>query len=874
MAHRNITLGIDYGTSKCCMTWFNPETQNAEIIRNAEGEESTPSVVYYGATEVLVGTPALRMLEDAVDDEQRANFVVSPKRKLGSREVWSFPGGRLVTAHDATVELLRKLKSDAETGHFRESITNAVITVPACFGAIEREALAAAAKETKFKAVELLDEPVAAALTYSRQGLKVGRNVLVYDLGAGTFDLALLTQDDGETTHRLALEPRGDRFGGNDFDEAVYRHCDLLAQQSLGRSIHADGSFDLRFLLDCKRRKENLTHREHGHFSSLLSDGTIFRYSLDRATLEKLIQPLIDRTIAHTRELLADAKREGITVDSIVMIGGSSQIPFIQKQLAKQLSLEPMLFHQAHVAVALGAVWASVPATASKDSASNDMHANAKQEFDLGKNRFESYLVESLNKSASTLTLAEALDHLQAACDLAPDVPEYLQTKGDALLENQKLPQADAAYSACLRLEPNHAAALLGRSLIRLESNRTTEALADLDRMISLAPHVEALLQRAACHAVLKQPDEELRDLLAAQQLAESSDDYDAGERLALQALFALRCDRAKTVDAESLLAAVFQKLRGKTSRYDLTANFKTLTPMSPPAEIGWRRQTFSRQSVMTERRQAQKNLPAFESACAAFPRWAVLFNLDPVVAAGNNCGGTAGRPLPLPLLPGVAAGTTQGDIRLVETLARHLWLAILDRHQGCTREAVMDFAKATGGDDPSDFVFQSEPDFRLHWASRLAELGKADGAAAWLKRLFAEHPKFDYSRIVADSFLYPPRDKALKEVMSPSLTAIEEHGWVVNYVAASNLSPFELHDVVVTVAYRHQTNGAKSATRRCDRLTPGETKRWESVFEGTGLFGAGITIQRVEVTCRELTLLKSGLPKGLPTPKSLTKCA
>ncbi len=157
-------LGIDFGTSKSTMAWFNPRTGQAEIIKNAEGEEKTPSVVYFGPDGVLVGTPAENRLED---EEERRRVVVSVKRFIAGSMQIALPGRRPITPLDVAVEILSKLTRDAETGHFKQSVERVVLTCPAAFSEAERDVLADAAIRSGFHTVQLLEEPVAAALAYA-----------------------------------------------------------------------------------------------------------------------------------------------------------------------------------------------------------------------------------------------------------------------------------------------------------------------------------------------------------------------------------------------------------------------------------------------------------------------------------------------------------------------------------------------------------------------------------------------------------------------------------------------------------------------------------------------------------------------------------
>jgi formylglycine-generating enzyme required for sulfatase activity len=344
-------IGIDFGTSTSSMAWVDPRTGKAEVIKNAEGEEKTPSVVYFGANDVLVGTPAEQMLED---EEERKRVVLSVKRELINAPTLALPGRR-VKAVEVAAEVFRKLRRDAEELHFHAPVERAVVTCPAAFGPLERDEIERAARLAGFAAIETLEEPVAAAIAYSREGLGVGRHILVYDLGGGTFDLALLREESG--TFELAMEPKGLlRCGGDDFDMALYEYCEEEAERQWDEPLYPAGR-DLKFLRECRLRKENLSASEQVKFSSLIGAGRIFQHALTRGLFEGLIINRVEATVRLTDELVHGAEVTGCPIDTVVLIGGSSRIPLIQRRLLEALPLEPTKWQHQDVAVALGAAY-------------------------------------------------------------------------------------------------------------------------------------------------------------------------------------------------------------------------------------------------------------------------------------------------------------------------------------------------------------------------------------------------------------------------------------------------------------------------------------------------------------------------------------
>ncbi len=345
------TIGIDFGTTTSSMAWVDPGTGKAEVLKNAEGEEKTPSVVWFGADAVLVGTPAEQMLDD---EDERPRVVTSIKRELVNAPTLALPGRR-VKAVQVAAEVLAKLRRDAEELHFQEPVTQAVVTCPAAFDALEREEIERAARLAGFTEVRLLTEPVAAALAYRRAGLGVGRHVLVYDLGGGTFDLALLREEAGG--FELAMEPRGlRRCGGDDFDEALYDYFDEEAERQWGEPLNRQGR-DLHFLRDCRKRKENLTAHDKVPFSRPVGEGRVLKHTLTREQFEDLIASRIDATVRLTGELVRTAEAQGFPVETVVLIGGSSRIPLVLRKLKEILPVEPRKWQHQDVAVALGAAY-------------------------------------------------------------------------------------------------------------------------------------------------------------------------------------------------------------------------------------------------------------------------------------------------------------------------------------------------------------------------------------------------------------------------------------------------------------------------------------------------------------------------------------
>jgi molecular chaperone DnaK len=360
-------LGIDFGTTYSAMSWFDPKTNEAKIIPNLDGEAKTPSAVYYGARGVSVGAAAVNEFVDAAglgEAESAGRFVGSIKRNLLVPPIISIPGGRLLRPVEVVTEIFSKLKHDAEKGHFHESVSRATVTIPATFSAEQSGVIETAANRAGFEEVTLLEEPVAAAMAFAGQGQNVGENILVYDLGGGTFDLAVLTRrPDGR--FEVALPPAGEtRCGGDDFDRSIYEYCEEQHRKESGQGFRRDGGdLDVAFLMECRRAKERLSQSLQVVVRRL-AGGQAWQFTVIREIFESLIQEQVSRTMRKTESLLKQAEQAGGKVDTVVLVGGCTRVPLVYEQLKSVLltagiAREPLRYAHQDMAVALGASYLS-----------------------------------------------------------------------------------------------------------------------------------------------------------------------------------------------------------------------------------------------------------------------------------------------------------------------------------------------------------------------------------------------------------------------------------------------------------------------------------------------------------------------------------
>lgn len=331
-------VGIDLGTTNSAVAVL--EGGEPTVIANAEGLRTTPSVVAFtkGAnSEVLVGETAKRQNVTNVD-----RTVSSVKRHIGTN--WTFPvDGKNYTPQEISARILQKLKRDAEQ-YLGEPVTDAVITVPAYFNDAERQATKDAGEIAGLNVLRIINEPTAAALAYGLEKGKEDENILVFDLGGGTFDVSLLEvgKDDGFSTVQVKSTSGDNKLGGDDWDKKVSDWLVDKFKQSSGVDLSGDKIAMQRLKEAAEQAKKELSSSTSTTiqlpYLSLTPEGPVnMEETLTRAQFESLTSDLL----ARTRKPFEDAIREAkITVDDIhhvVLVGGSTRMPAVV-ELVKELT--------------------------------------------------------------------------------------------------------------------------------------------------------------------------------------------------------------------------------------------------------------------------------------------------------------------------------------------------------------------------------------------------------------------------------------------------------------------------------------------------------------------------------------------------------
>ena len=342
-------IGIDLGTTNSCVAVL--EGGEPKVIANAEGNRTTPSVVAFKGEEELVGEVAKRQAVTNVK-----NTISSIKRKMGTNEKVE-AGGKKWTPEEISAKILGKLKKDAES-YLGEKVTKAVITVPAYFNDAERQATKNAGKIAGLEVERIINEPTAAALAYGLDKQDTLQTILVYDLGGGTFDVSILELGDG--VFEVKSTSGNNRLGGDDFDSRITDYLVSEFKKEHGIDLSKDTMAMQRVKDAAEKAKKDLSGMTTAQISlpfiAQNDEGPVhMEVSLTKAKFEDLCRDLFDSTLEPVRKALKDAKLSAKDINKVIMVGGSSRIPYIQELVKKELGQEPNKSVNPDEVVAMGA---------------------------------------------------------------------------------------------------------------------------------------------------------------------------------------------------------------------------------------------------------------------------------------------------------------------------------------------------------------------------------------------------------------------------------------------------------------------------------------------------------------------------------------
>ncbi|WP_370298449.1 molecular chaperone DnaK [Pontibacterium sp.] len=371
-------IGIDLGTTNSCVAILDGE--KSKVIENAEGDRTTPSIIAYTDDgETLVGQPAKRQ---AVTNPDNTLFAI--KRLIGRRfkddvvqkdikmvpykiveadngDAWVQVRDNKLAAPQVSAEVLKKMKKTAED-YLGEEVTEAVITVPAYFNDSQRQATKDAGKIAGLEVKRIINEPTAAALAYGMDKSKGDKTIAVYDLGGGTFDISIIEIADVDGEHQFeVLATNGDTFlGGEDFDLRLIEYLADEFKKESGIDLHNDPLALQRLKEAAEKAKCELSSAQQTdvNLPYITADATGPKHlnvKVTRAKLESLVEELVTRSIEPCRIALKDSDLSASEIDEVILVGGQTRMPMVQKAVADFFGKEPRKDVNPDEAVAMGA---------------------------------------------------------------------------------------------------------------------------------------------------------------------------------------------------------------------------------------------------------------------------------------------------------------------------------------------------------------------------------------------------------------------------------------------------------------------------------------------------------------------------------------
>ena len=342
-------IGIDLGTTNSCVAVM--EGGDAVVIPNAEGNRTTPSVVAFSKDgERMVGQVAKRQ---AITNPDRT--VISIKREMGTDYKVDIDGKKY-TPQEISAMILQKLKADAEA-YLGQTVSEAVITVPAYFTDAQRQATKDAGKIAGLEVKRIINEPTAAALAYGVDK-ETAQKVMVYDLGGGTFDVSILDIDDGVI--EVLATAGNNRLGGDDFDKCVMDWMAAEFKKDTGIDLTGDKVAMQRLKEAAEKAKIELSGVTSTNINLpyITADATGPKHldlTLSRAKFDQLTAHLVEATAGPVRQAMGDAGLSGNDISKVLMVGGSSRIPAVQEMVKKLTGKEGFKGINPDECVALGA---------------------------------------------------------------------------------------------------------------------------------------------------------------------------------------------------------------------------------------------------------------------------------------------------------------------------------------------------------------------------------------------------------------------------------------------------------------------------------------------------------------------------------------
>src|SRR5210317_1593408 len=370
-------IGIDLGTTNSCVAVL--EGGKPRVIENAEGDRTTPSIIAYTDDETLVGQPAKRQSvtnpDNTVyavkrligrkfsDDVVQKDIKMVPYKIVGADngDAWVERKGDKLAPPQVSAEILKKMKKTAED-YLGEPVTEAVITVPAYFNDSQRQATKDAGKIAGLDVKRIINEPTAAALAYGLDKSNGDKKLAVYDLGGGTFDVSIIevAEVDGEYQFEV-LATNGDTFlGGEDFDMRIIDFLVSEFKKDQGVDLKNDPLALQRLKEAAEKAKIELSNGQQTdinlpYVTADASGPKHMNIKLSRSKLESLVEDLVKRTLDPCKTALKDAGLSASDIDDVILVGGQTRMPMVQKTVTDFFGKEPRKDVNPDEAVAMGA---------------------------------------------------------------------------------------------------------------------------------------------------------------------------------------------------------------------------------------------------------------------------------------------------------------------------------------------------------------------------------------------------------------------------------------------------------------------------------------------------------------------------------------
>lgn len=372
-------IGIDLGTTNSCVAII--EGNKPRVLENSEGDRTTPSVIAYTQDgEILVGQPAKRQsvtnpkntlfaIKRLIgrrfqDKEVQRDVNIMPYKIVSSKngDAWLDIKGQKIAPPQVSAEILKKMKKTAED-YLGDQVTEAVITVPAYFNDAQRQATKDAGRIAGLEVKRIINEPTAAALAYGLDKDTVGnRTIAVYDLGGGTFDISIIEIDDvdGEKTFEVLATNGDTHLGGEDFDSLLINYLVDEFKKDQNINLYNDPLAIQRLKESAEKAKIELSASQQTDINLpyITADNTGPKHMnlrVTRAKLESLVEDLVNKTMNPLKVALKDAKLSVSDVNDVILVGGQTRMPLVQKKVSEFFNKEPRKDVNPDEAVAIGA---------------------------------------------------------------------------------------------------------------------------------------------------------------------------------------------------------------------------------------------------------------------------------------------------------------------------------------------------------------------------------------------------------------------------------------------------------------------------------------------------------------------------------------